>query len=106
MSTTTTAELMDKVKTNNRLIRGEFGYYGAQFENYRAIKEETFKQFEDVTYRLRTGIFATENDRTAADVWAELKEAQESTEMDGWAAGFKCMGLVNELVRRGQIAQP
>jgi hypothetical protein len=61
------------------------------------VAEEARKKFDDAIYRVRTG-----DPRTAAQVWAELREEQES-DHDGMASGYRCVGLIRELERRGQI---
>lgn len=67
-------------------------------ESFASIWDESRKKFDDAIYRARTG-----DTTTATDLWDELKEAQESTE-DGLVAGLRCVGIYNELERRGQIS--
>lgn len=58
---------------------------------------EARKKFDDAIYRTRTG-----NTTTAAQLWDELKESQETT-TNGLVSGFKCVGILSELERRGQV---
>lgn len=60
------------------------------------IADSARKRFDDAIYRLRTG-----DTKTAEDLWAELKIAQSSTDA---TSAYVCMGLLNNLKRRGQIS--
>lgn len=60
------------------------------------IAEQARKKFDDAIYRVRTG-----DPRTAKDVWEELLDEQDSD--DGMTSGMRCVGLIKELERRGQI---
>lgn len=66
-------------------------------ENMDPVWTEARKKFDDAIYRTRTG-----DTTTAAQLWDELKEAQETT--DGLVGGLKCTGILNELERRGQVS--
>lgn len=66
-------------------------------ENMDPVWGEARKKFDDAIYRTRTG-----DKTTAAQLWDELKEAQEST-ADGLVAGLKCTGILSQLERRGQV---
>lgn len=69
-------------------------------ESINPVWVEARKKFDDAIYRTKTG------DTTTADqLWDELKEAQETT-TDGLVAGLQCMGIMNQLQRRGQIPTP
>lgn len=59
---------------------------------------ETKKKFDDAIYRVKTN-----TTKTADDLWAELKVAQNDTTTDGFTSGIKCVSILNELKRRGQI---
>lgn len=60
------------------------------------ILDEANKRFSDALYRLKH-----DDKRTAADVWAELKKAQNEP---GMVSALRCVSILNELTRRGQIA--
>ena len=64
------------------------------------VAVEADAKFDDAIYRMKTG-----DKRTAAQLWDELAIAQEE-EGDGLVSGLQCMGILNELTRRGQIARP
>lgn len=66
-------------------------------ESMAPVWSEARKKFDDAIYRMRTGDMTT-----AAELWDELKEAQETT-TDGLVAGLKCAGILGQLQRRGQI---
>lgn len=66
-------------------------------ESMAPVWSEARKKFDDAIYRTRTG-----DTTTAAQLWDELKEAQENTS-DGLVAGLKCTGILGELERRGQV---
>ena len=59
------------------------------------IASDARKSFDDAIYRMEHN-----TKTTAQDLWAELKVAQETP---GFASGFKCMGILNELKDRKQI---
>lgn len=63
------------------------------------VAVEAEARFDDAIYRMKTG-----DTRTAEQLWEELRVAQESTG-DGLVSGLQCMGILNELTRRGQIAR-
>lgn len=62
-----------------------------------SIWEASRKRFDDAIYRAKHGEVTT-----AEELWAELAVAQESTE-DGLVSGLRCMGILNQLKRRGQV---
>lgn len=70
----------------------------SKYEAVDRLLEQAEKRFDDAIYRVRTG-----DPRRAADVWAELLAEQES-EGDGMASGMRCVGLIRELERRGQVS--
>lgn len=65
------------------------------FAPLATIADDARKRFDDAIYQRKHNTTTT-----AADLWAELKVAQETP---GFASGFTCMGILNELKDRKQI---
>lgn len=65
------------------------------FAPLESIAIDARRSFDDAIYRMNHN-----TKTTAQDLWAELKVAQETP---GFASGFKCMGILNELKDRKQI---
>jgi hypothetical protein len=63
------------------------------------VKRNAELAVNDINYRIDSGIYTKPWDRTAADVWADLKVAQNSEPWDM----FSTFVFLDELKRRGQI---
>lgn len=63
------------------------------------ILDEANKQFDDALYRI-----SNNDKRTAADLWVELKAAQNGPG-DPFVNAIRCTSILNSLAKRGQIPE-
>lgn len=86
---------MSKVMQDSKEAQSQSRYFAIKQE-MAPVLDEANKKFNDAIYRVQNNLT-----KTAASVWADLKVAQSQT---GFASGLQCVSLLNELTRRGQIA--
>lgn len=85
---------MVKVTQNPTERQSQNRYFPVK-QKMAPILDEANKKFSDAIYRLKH-----DDKRTAEDIWTELRKAQNES---GMGSALRCVSLLNELTRRGQI---